>query len=176
MLEDKLREGEITKEDNIVDHDTDIDAEESNDQQDSKETVKEEGKEDSKENIPTIKNEEIQSESDQNINEDKLNTIDVKEETCPVKAELGAVSPVVKPSEGPAAEVAEASTMGDPGHGEARRYLEEVMGIVEDEEFSSQQRLRRLRALKQRRPQAQASRAAGKYCQDQDEASGCVKV
>ena len=65
--------------------------------------------------------------------------------------------------------------MADPGHGEARRYLEEVMGIVEDEEFSSQQRLRRLRALKQRRPQAQA-RAAGSDCQDQDEASGCVKV
>ena len=75
-----------------------------------------------------------------------------------------------------AAEAAEASTMADPGHGEARRYLEEVMGIVEDEEFSSQQRLRRLRALKQRRPQAQA-RAAGSDCQDQeDEASGCVKV
>ena len=74
-----------------------------------------------------------------------------------------------------AAEAAEASTMADPGHGEARRYLEEVMGIVEDEEFSSQQRLRRLRALKQRRPQA---RAAGNDCkdQDQDEASGCVKV
>ena len=71
------------------------------------------------------------------------------------------------------------STMAEPGHGEARRYLEEVMGIVEDEEFSSQQRLRRLRALKQRRPQAQA-RAAGSDCngcQDQeDEASGCVKV
>ena len=70
--------------------------------------------------------------------------------------------------------------MAEPGHGEARRYLEEVMGIVEDEEFSSQQRLRRLRALKQRRPQAQASRAAGSDCngcQDQeDEASGCVKV
>ena len=66
--------------------------------------------------------------------------------------------------------------MAEPGHGEARRYLEEVMGIVEDEEFSSQQRLRRLRALKQRRPQAQA-RAAGSDCQDQeDEASGCVKV
>ena len=55
--------------------------------------------------------------------------------------------------------------MADPGHGEARRYLEEVMGIVEDEEFSSQQRLRRLRALKQRRPQAQA-RAAGSDCND----------
>ena len=108
LLKDKLREGEITKEDNIVDHDTDPDAEESNAQQESKDTVKEEGKEDSKENIPTIKNEEIQSESDQNINEDKLNTIDVKEETCPVKAELDAISPVVKPSEGPAAEVAEA--------------------------------------------------------------------
>ena len=69
--------------------------------------------------------------------------------------------------------------MADPGHGEARRYLEEVMGIVEDEEFSSQQRLRRLRALKQRRPQAQA-RAAGSDCNDcqdqEDEASGCVKV
>ena len=57
LLKDKLREGEITKEDNIVDHDTDPDAEESNAQQESKETVKEEGKEDSKENIPTIKNE-----------------------------------------------------------------------------------------------------------------------
>ena len=63
--------------------------------------------------------------------------------------------------------------MADPGHGEARRYLEEVMGIVEDEEFSRQQRLRRMRALKQRRPQ---TRAAGNDCQDQDEASGCVKV
>ena len=56
MLEDKLREGEITKEGNIVDHDTDLDAEESNAQQDSEETVKEKGKENSKENIPTIKN------------------------------------------------------------------------------------------------------------------------
>ena len=56
LLEYKLREGEITKEGNIVDHDTDLDAEESNAQQESKETVKEEGKENSKENIPTIKN------------------------------------------------------------------------------------------------------------------------
>ena len=66
--------------------------------------------------------------------------------------------------------------MADPGHGEARRYLEEVMGIVEDEEFSRQQRLRRMRALKQRRPQVCQARAAGNDCQDQDEASGCVKV
>ena len=56
MLEDKLREGEITKEDNIVDHDTNLYAEESNAQQESKERVKEEGKENSKDNIPTIKN------------------------------------------------------------------------------------------------------------------------
>ena len=68
---------------------------------------------------------------------------------------------------------------------DAKKYLEEVMGIVEDEKFNQERRLKRLKELKQKQRDKEgrgkrniASRHddlhPGAECQD--EPSSCVKV
>ena len=70
---------------------------------------------------------------------------------------------------------------------DAKKYLEEVMGIVEDEKFNQERRLKRLKELKQKQRERDkegrgkrniASRhddvQPGDECQD--EPSSCVKV
>ena len=65
---------------------------------------------------------------------------------------------------------------------EAKRYLEEVMGIVEDDKFNQERRLMKLKALKQKQKDRDTRGKKSARSDDahqpeyQDEPGSCVKV